>query len=142
MSNTRILLCQNDAQGRITDRCVQITFDINSEIALHLFSVDLLGGTLLQVNNTRITYRGMHIPYTDSKEWVGNIFWNMYCLPEKYFLGFANLVMNSGEWNIEQGWSGIWDKWKNKEPLTWLDFELDEPVEPSVINPAQLKLFS
>lgn len=140
MSYIQVHICQNDEMGRL-DKAFMIDFSLpDGETFLRLETNDMQGRECL-CNDRIIEMYGVRIKHSGCHEWVGNIHWNLYKVPDYYAIGLINLLMLTREWSWIEGWSDLMTKWDTGEPIRGKDLELDEDVEGQVVNPDQLKIF-
>lgn len=137
-----VCICQNDEMGRL-DKAMMMDFSspVDGETFLRIETVDLQPRECL-CNDRIIEMYGVRIKHSGCSEWVGNIHWNLYKVPDYYAIGFINMLMRSRDWSCIEAWTEIFEKWAKHEPITGRDLELDEDVEGIVVNPDQLKIFN
>jgi hypothetical protein len=140
MSDIYLNICQNDDMGRL-DKALMMDFSLaNGETFLRIETVDLEPRECLCTDWTIEMY-GAIIKHDGSPvEWAGNIYWNLYKVPDYYALGLINVLMRAREWNCIEAWSEIFEKWEKGDAISGRDLELDEDVEGIVVNPAQFEI--
>lgn len=137
--NIHVNICQNDDMGRL-DKALMMDFSLpNGETFLRIETIDLEPRECL-CNDRIIEMYGVRVKHSGCTEWAGNIYWNLYHVPDYYAIGFINMLMRTREWSCIEGWSEIFEKWEKGEPVSGRDLELDEDIQGTVVNPDQLEI--
>jgi len=136
-------LAHNDGQGNSTNRVYFINMLIGDEIALTLEPRGWPAHeTLYFQGNERITFpNGCSVRYSSMHEWAGNMLWNNYEMTIASGLGFLYLLQQSGDWNVIEGYSELFDKFQGNIEITAADLGADESIKKLYRTPGQYSLF-
>lgn len=140
MVNIDVNICQNDDMGRLA-KAMMMDFSFpDGETFLRIETVDLQPRECL-CNDRIIEMHGVRIKHSGCTEWAGNIYWNLYKVPDYYAIGFINMLMRTREWSWTEGWNEVVKKWDAGDQIRGRDLELQEDIEGMVVNPDQLAVF-
>lgn len=138
-------IAHNDDQGRPISKAYEII--LSSSIAeddfiLHLEAKDFMKGETLEIGADFISFpNGCSVRYNSCHPWTGNIFWNGYTMTAGWGLGFLYLLQQSGNWNVIEGWSELFDKFAGMVEITAQDLGLAADIKKLYRTPGQYSLF-
>jgi hypothetical protein len=132
------MLCENDDNYNLTNNLEEIEIMAEGDILLSLIPI-YDGPENHNSNKYQIKIYDKVFKVDRTGEFVGNIYWNSYRISMPYLLGLINHLMNSGKWQVEQGWSVLFDKFKKKEVITSKDFGYAEDIKPTMIDVSDKK---
>ncbi len=135
-----IMLCENDNNGNVTGFVAAIDFYYLEESFARLETADLFKSEPCFTNWRVIDMYNTRTKYHDRREMVGNVFWNSYRTPLSYSLGFINMLSASKKWHCTEGYSSIYEKFNSGQPISSLDLDIEEEIEPRIIDLNQMVL--
>lgn len=144
MDIIEVMLCENNRHGNKTGQVGAIEFYFEDESFLSLETNDLAPQPCI-TNDRIIEMYGVRVKFSHFAEMVGNILWNQYTVPVNYALGFINMLAISGYWNVSEGYTDVYDKFRKKELITGGDINEslvdNEPVAINTDNQLELPFF-
>lgn len=135
----RLMLCQNDDNGNLTNELTCVTIDVYGEHCATFEPVDLLPKKCI-CNSHVIEIQRMRVKYNSVIEWAGSMSYNLYNFQVEYALGFIQMLQQTKQWHCTEGWDKVFKKFNNNELITGKDFDLDQDYQPTILNPNQLTL--
>lgn len=142
MTTIEFGIAHNNEAGDPTRRAFEITLEVGDELALHIEAKDLQKGELLFIDDKWITFtNGCGVRYLTRHEWAGNMFWNNYKMTIASGLGFLYLLQQSGNWNVIEGLSELFEKFAGNVEITAADIGADETIKKLYRTPGQYSLF-
>jgi len=140
----QIHIANNDNHGRFTNKFAMVEFESQGETAMRLETRTMFPvkadvfDTSFAVQQLKIY--GITIKVSLVGTWTGNMMWNTIETLDDYALGFLRALQLSREWDCIEAWKNLFEKFNSGEVITGHDFELDEDIQPRVVNPSQLEI--
>lgn len=140
----KIHIANNDDNGNWTDSFSSVEFEIEGEPALRLetrtmkpVKAEVFDPSFV-VQQLRI--HGVTVKCSLLGTWTGNMKWNTIEMLDDYALGFLRALQLSKQWAVIEGWTMPFQKFENGDEITGKDFDMEEDIQPRVVNPNQLEI--
>lgn len=139
--NIIVSISENNNQGNAQGFASHIDFSLpDGETFLRLECLFWNDPPKCFTNNRIIEMYDVRIKHCGRKEWAGNMLWNAYHVPCNYALGLINLLLRSREWQWSEGWEQLSDRISSGQMITGRDLDLEEDIQPTVVNPNQFEI--
>jgi hypothetical protein len=113
-----VMLCCNDDNGLFAGEIVKIDLHDALTLESRVLNDDLMpAGIECSIEDKTLIIKGEKFPYFYHREWVGNIYWDLFGLYGADVLRLLNLIMETKHFHCEVGDSRLFEWWESGKPF-------------------------